>query len=132
MWRLFFGFMLGFAAKAVYDLFKDEPSPLGGLSTARIEALLDETRQTLREVRDDLRAAASSGSNLVQAVGQAIGGGGAVDPTTPRAAEEASAGAPAVVSNGAGGEQARAAASKVAGPLDVTPRSTRGTLETMS
>ena len=66
MWGFVFGVLVGVVGKVVYDLFKEEPLPASmGVNTGRLEALLDETRQTMRELREEVRQALS-GEGTVQ------------------------------------------------------------------
>ena len=66
MWSFLLGLLLGVAGKAVYDLFKEELPTGASLNTSRIEALLDETRQNVRELREEVRQAAESARTSVQ------------------------------------------------------------------
>ena len=77
MWSFILGLMLGVAAKAVYDLFKEEqlPTPMG-LNAGRIEAMLDETSRTVRELRDELRQAASGEGSLQEKAGRVLSAAG--------------------------------------------------------
>jgi hypothetical protein len=66
MWGFVFGVLVGVVGKVVYDLFKEEPLPASmSVNTGRLEALLDETRQTMRELREEVRQALS-GEGTVQ------------------------------------------------------------------
>jgi hypothetical protein len=61
MFRFILGFALGLLCKSVYDLFKDEElPPTAGLNSGRLEALVDETRQSVRDLREELRRALTS------------------------------------------------------------------------
>src|SRR6266581_223434 len=83
MWTFIVGLLLGVAVKAVYDLFREEQLPVSvGLSSGRIEALLDETRQSLRELREEVRKFATSegsvqekASRVLSTAGEAVRGG---------------------------------------------------------
>jgi hypothetical protein len=67
------GLILGVAGKAIYDLFKEEQLPAGmGLNTGRIEALLDETRQTVRDLREELRQALASEGTVQEKAGRLL------------------------------------------------------------
>lgn len=78
------GFILGVLAgifgKAIYDLFQEEQLPSGlGINTGRMEALLDETRQVMRELRGEvqqaLEAARTSAHEKVERLSAAASGG---------------------------------------------------------
>ena len=51
-----FGVLVGFGVKMAYDFVQEEriPSDLG-MAQGRSEAILDETRQIVRELRDEVR-----------------------------------------------------------------------------
>ena len=56
-----FGVLIGFGAKMAYDFFQEERIPTDlGMSQGRAEAIMDETRQIVREIRDELRSAATA------------------------------------------------------------------------
>jgi hypothetical protein len=60
MWGFVLGVLVGVVGKVVYDLFKEDQLPASmGVNTGRLEALLDETRQTVRELREEVRQALS-------------------------------------------------------------------------
>ena len=126
MWVFVFGLLLGAAAKAIYDLFKEEQLPLDtGLSTGRIEALLDETRQTVRELQSELREALQAGAGRVkETTGKAEEAGEPSETGEPAAAQASKSG------GNAGSATSKNAAS--AGGSGSSPTSTRGTRETMS
>ncbi len=49
------GLLLGIVGKSIYDLFQEEQLPSGlGINTGRMEALMDETRQIVRELRSEV------------------------------------------------------------------------------
>ena len=53
------GVLIGFGAKMAYDFFQEERIPTDlGMAQGRAEAMMDETRQIVREIRDELRSAA--------------------------------------------------------------------------
>jgi len=55
--KFLFGVLIGFGLKMAYDFFQEERIPTDlGMAQGRSEAILDETRQLVREVRDELRA----------------------------------------------------------------------------
>ena len=57
MVKFLFGVLIGFGLKMAYDFFQEERIPTDlGMAQGRSEAILDETRQLVREVRDELRA----------------------------------------------------------------------------
>jgi hypothetical protein len=58
-----FGVFVGFGVKMAYDFIQEEriPSDLG-MAQGRSEALLDETRQIVREIREEVRALADGGA----------------------------------------------------------------------
>ncbi|MCC6175427.1 MAG: hypothetical protein IT305_09020 [Chloroflexi bacterium] len=64
MLRFLFGVLVGFAVKMAYDFFQEEriPSDLG-MAQGRAEAILDETRQIVRELRDELRSGDAGASS---------------------------------------------------------------------
>ena len=61
MFGFVIGLLLGFGAKMAYDFFQEERIPTDlGMAQGRAEAMMDETRQIVREIRDELRTAASA------------------------------------------------------------------------
>jgi hypothetical protein len=56
MVKFLMGMLIGFGLKMAYDFFQEEriPSDLG-MAQGRSEAILDETRQVVRELRDEVR-----------------------------------------------------------------------------
>src|SRR6266516_2563814 len=73
MWGFILGLILGAAGKAIYDLFKAEQLPEGmGLNTGRIEAMLDETRQSVRDLRDEVRQVLSSEGTAQEKAGRLL------------------------------------------------------------
>jgi hypothetical protein len=51
-----FGVLVGFGVKMAYDFVQEERIPTDlGMAQGRNEAILDETRQIVRELRDDVR-----------------------------------------------------------------------------
>lgn len=74
MWKFLAGVVIGVGAKTIYDLFKDEqiPTPVG-LNAGRIESLLDETRQSVRDLREELRQTLSTPGSLQEKAGRALG-----------------------------------------------------------
>ena len=56
MVKFLLGMLIGFGLKMAYDFFQEEriPSDLG-MAQGRSEAILDETRQVVRELRDEVR-----------------------------------------------------------------------------
>ncbi|MDP8921921.1 MAG: hypothetical protein M3O34_03485 [Chloroflexota bacterium] len=67
MLRFLFGVLVGFGVKMAYDFVQEERIPADlGMAQGRSEAILDETRQLVRELRDEVRRALGS-----------VGGGGA-------------------------------------------------------
>ncbi len=57
MFGFLFGVLVGFAAKMAYDFFQEERIPTDlGMAQGRAEAIMDETRQIVREMREELRA----------------------------------------------------------------------------
>ena len=63
MFGFVFGVFVGFGVKMAYDFIQEEriPSDLG-MAQGRGEAILDETRQIVREIREDVRALAEGGT----------------------------------------------------------------------
>jgi hypothetical protein len=51
-----FGVLIGFAAKMAYDFFQEERIPDDlGMAQGRAEAIMDETRQIVRDMREEMR-----------------------------------------------------------------------------
>ena len=66
MFGFIFGMLMGFGAKMAYDFFQEERIPTDlGMSQGRAEAIMDETRQIVREIRDELRSAAAATQDSV-------------------------------------------------------------------
>lgn len=65
MVKFLFGVLIGFGLKMAYDFFQEERIPTDlGMAQGRSEAILDETRQLVREIREEIRAgAARSGAS---------------------------------------------------------------------
>ena len=62
MFGFVFGVLVGFGAKMAYDFIQEERIPADlGMSQGRSEAILDETRQIVRELRDEVRQALTAG-----------------------------------------------------------------------
>jgi hypothetical protein len=58
MVKFLFGILIGFGLKMAYDFFQEERIPTDlGMAQGRSEAILDETRQLVREMRDEVRSA---------------------------------------------------------------------------
>jgi hypothetical protein len=56
-----FGVLIGFAVKMAYDFFQEERIPDDlGMAQGRAEAIMDETRQIVREMREELRTLATA------------------------------------------------------------------------
>jgi len=56
MVKFLFGVLIGFGLKMAYDFFHEERIPTDlGMAQGRSEAILDETRQLVREMRDEIR-----------------------------------------------------------------------------
>jgi hypothetical protein len=56
MLKLLLGVLIGFGLKMAYDFFQEERIPTDlGMAQGRSEAILDETRQLVREMRDEVR-----------------------------------------------------------------------------
>ena len=63
MVRFLFGVLVGFGLKMAYDFFQEERIPTDlGMAQGRSEAILDETRQLVREIREEVRALVVRGS----------------------------------------------------------------------
>ena len=61
MFGFVFGVLVGFGVKMAYDFVQEERIPTDlGMAQGRTEAVLDETRQIVRELRDEVRQALSS------------------------------------------------------------------------
>lgn len=57
MVKFLFGVLVGFGLKMTYDFFQEERIPTDlGMAQGRSEAILDETRQLVRELRDEVRS----------------------------------------------------------------------------
>jgi hypothetical protein len=74
MWGFVLGLAAGVAGKMVYDLFKEDqlPTDFSNLNTGRMEAMLDETRSMVRDLRDEMRQAVSGEGTLQEKAGRAI------------------------------------------------------------
>jgi hypothetical protein len=60
MVKLLFGVLIGFGLKMAYDLLQEERIPTDlGMAQGRSEAILDETRQLVREIREEVRSVAA-------------------------------------------------------------------------
>jgi hypothetical protein len=58
------GVLIGFGLKMAYDFFQEERIPTDlGMAQGRSEAILDETRQLVREIREEVRALAVRNSS---------------------------------------------------------------------
>ena len=146
MWSFLFGLLLGIGAKAVYDLFKEEQLPIdSGLNTSRLETLLDDTRQSVRELRAEVqRALAGEGSlqekagRLMSAAGETMRGGGSADrgpddPGLRLTSDEPAPAEPATQAGGGAHGQGRGGSSSAqGGGSAVPPPATHGTIQTMS
>jgi hypothetical protein len=61
MFGFIFGILVGFGVKMAYDFFQEERIPTDlGMAQGRAEAIMDETRQIVREIREELRTAATA------------------------------------------------------------------------
>ena len=61
MFGFVFGVLVGFGVKMAYDFVQEERIPTDlGMAQGRTEAVLDETRQIVRELRDEVRQALGS------------------------------------------------------------------------
>jgi hypothetical protein len=57
MVKFLFGVLIGFGLKMAYDFFQEERIPTDlGMAQGRSEAILDETRQLVREIREEVRS----------------------------------------------------------------------------
>jgi len=57
MVKVLFGILIGFGLKMAYDFFQEERIPTDlGMAQGRAEAVLDETRQLVREMREEVRS----------------------------------------------------------------------------
>ena len=55
--KFLFGVLIGFGLKMAYDFFQEERIPTDlGMAQGRSEAILDETRQLVRELREEIRS----------------------------------------------------------------------------
>jgi hypothetical protein len=64
MVKFLLGVLIGFGLKMAYDFFQEERIPTDlGMAQGRSEAILDETRQLVREVREEVRALAVRNSS---------------------------------------------------------------------
>ena len=72
-----FGVLVGFGVKMAYDFVQEERIPTDlGMAQGRNEAILDETRQIVRELRDEVRQALGSAGASDAASGSPKRGGG--------------------------------------------------------
>lgn len=132
MWGFLFGVILGVLGKTVYDLFKEEQLPVTvPFNSGRLEALLDETRQMVRDLREEVRQVLESGRSraerLLGAHEQQPDGTAPRAETPTEPASSAGQDTPAAQSNPANESPASNPAK-----TDLGPRPTRGTPETMS
>jgi len=57
MVKFLLGVLIGFGLKMAYDFFQEERIPTDlGMAQGRSEAILDETRQLVREIREEIRS----------------------------------------------------------------------------
>ena len=57
MVKFLFGVLIGFGLKMAYDFFQEERIPTDlGMAQGRSEAILDETRQLVRDLREEIRS----------------------------------------------------------------------------
>jgi hypothetical protein len=57
MVKFLLGVLIGFGLKMAYDFFQEERIPTDlGMAQGRSEAILDETRQLVREIREEVRS----------------------------------------------------------------------------
>jgi hypothetical protein len=57
MVKVLLGVLIGFGLKMAYDFFQEERIPTDlGMAQGRSEAILDETRQLVREIREEVRS----------------------------------------------------------------------------
>ena len=55
--KFLFGILIGFGLKMAYDFFQEERIPTDlGMAQGRSEAILDETRQLVRDLREEIRS----------------------------------------------------------------------------
>ncbi len=146
MWSFVLGLLAGLAAKAVYDLFKEEQLPAAmGLNAGRIEALLDDTRQAVSDLRQELRQAMSGEGTLQEKAGRVLSaatetvGGGRTGATGDSGqGEEGQAGLkltsnePTGGSGQAGGAQGAGSGGQQQSSGGSVPPATHGTIQTMS
>jgi len=60
MFGFIIGVLVGFGLKTAYDFIQEERIPTDlGMAQGRSEAILDETRQLVRELRDEVRQSTS-------------------------------------------------------------------------
>ncbi len=63
MFGFIIGVLVGFGLKTAYDFIQEERIPTDlGMAQGRSEAILDETRQLVRELRDEVRQSAAGSS----------------------------------------------------------------------
>ena len=90
MFRFVFGVLVGFGVKMAYDFIQEERIPADlGMAQGRSEAVLDETRQLVREIRDEVRAlkaggASTAAANSASTASAGTGSRGAQPSATPR------------------------------------------------
>ena len=64
MVKFLFGVLIGFGLKMAYDFFQEERIPTDlGMAQGRSEAILDETRQLVREIREEVRSLLGRGGS---------------------------------------------------------------------
>jgi hypothetical protein len=70
MVKFLLGVLIGFGLKMAYDFFQEERIPTDlGMAQGRSEAILDETRQLVREIREEVRSLVVRNSSAASTTG---------------------------------------------------------------
>ena len=74
MVKFLVGVLIGFGLKMAYDFFQEERIPTDlGMAQGRSEAILDETRQLVREMRDEIRSVVARNGSAPASSGTTAG-----------------------------------------------------------
>ena len=70
MVKFLLGVLIGVGLKMAYDFFQEERIPTDlGMAQGRSEAILDETRQLVREIREEVRSLVVRNSSTASTTG---------------------------------------------------------------